>query len=112
MNYLPIAIAITAVFAGLFLGWHIRGLIARIDQLEKSNTELQAIAERRKLPYPAQAGLEDAIAIVIDILNSDEAAQAYRSTRIQQLAERIKQVRTDPQHYDIHQPDQPPRKGK
>jgi len=102
-----IAIVFIALIAGTFLGWYIRKMIGRQEILEKKVAELSEIANRRKLPYPALAGLEDAIALVIDIINSDEAAQAYRSTRILQLTERLKQVRSDPQHYDINQPDRP-----
>jgi hypothetical protein len=109
MNIFLIGIAF---FAALVLGYYLRKLIEYKESLEKQISELKEIADRRKLPYPAQAGLEDAIAIVIDILNNEEANSAYRNTRFQQLAERIKQVRSNPQHYDTQQPDKPPRKER
>lgn len=94
-----------AMVAGTLLGWYIRKMIERQEKMEKQIAELNEIANRRKLPYPAQAGLEDAIAIVIDVINNDEAADAYRQTRINQLIDRLKQVRSNPQGYDINQPD-------
>jgi hypothetical protein len=101
-----------AVLAGLTLGYYIRKLIERQESLEKQIAELSEIANRRKLPYPAQAGLEDAIAIVIELLNDDEATMAYHNARKKQLVERLKQVRSDPQKYDINQPDLPAKNTK
>lgn len=106
---LLIAIAILASF---ILGYYIRKLLERQENLEKQINELSQVAKRRKLPYPAQAGLEDAIAIVIEVLTQHSAWRAYDETRIEQLAEILRQVRSNPQGYDINQPDQPPRKGK
>jgi hypothetical protein len=94
-----------AILAGSFLGWHIRKLIERQQQLEKQVAELKDIADRRRLPYPAQAGIEDAIAIALDIINEQEAVHAYTDTRINQLTERLRQVRSTPQSYDTNQPD-------
>jgi len=102
MNALLIGIAI---LAGSFLGWHIRKLIERQQQLERQVAELKDIADRRRLPYPAQAGIEDAIAIALDIINEQEAVHAYTDTRINQLTERLRQVRSTPQSYDTNQPD-------
>jgi hypothetical protein len=101
-----------ALVAGAFLGWQGRKLFDRIEGLEKKIEELSAIAGRRKLPYPAQAGLEDAIAIAIELLDQHQAQRAYDETRIGQLAERLRQVRSDPQHYDANQPDRATRRRR
>jgi len=98
---------LVALLAGGTLGWLGRKLFERLDALERRVEELGAIAGRRKLPYPAQAGLEDAIAIAIELLDQHQAQRAYDETRIEQLAERLRQVRSDPQHYDVRQPDKP-----
>lgn len=114
MNALLIALAITTA---LFLGWYIRLIVERAQRLEKQVEEsakkieeLSAIASRRKLPYPAQAGIEDSIAIVLAMLDEDEIEMAKRITLKNQLLDRLKIVRSDPQHYDIHQPINLPRK--
>lgn len=104
MNNLMIAIAL---FAALLLGYYIRKLIEYKESLEKQISELSQIANRRKLPYPAQAGLEDAISIVIDVLHQHQAERAYEDAREKQLYDILRQVRSDPQGYDINQPDQP-----
>jgi hypothetical protein len=106
---LLIAIAIIASFV---LGYYIRKLLERQEKLENQVNELSLIAQRRKLPYPAQAGLEDAISIVIEVLTQHDAWRAYDETRINQLSDILRQVRSNPQGYDTNQPDQPPKKGK
>lgn len=107
-----IAIVFFALIVGLFLGWYIRKLIERQESLEKQVADLMEISKRRKLPYPAQAGLEDAISIAIEVLTQHQAWRSYDETRIVQLSEILKSVRSNPQGYDINQPDSAPKKDE
>jgi hypothetical protein len=107
-----VAIVVFALIAGLCLGWYIRKLIELQERLEKQVAELSQIANRRKLPYPAQAGIEDVIAIVGELLDDDEARTAYQNTRKSQLFDRLVKLRNDPQGYDINEASNAPRKGK
>lgn len=110
MTFLLIVATIFALLAGGFIGWHGRKFIQRIETLEE-------IAKRRKLPYPAMAGLEDAIALCDDgqyesgsidkviaylltALQKDVAARKYLDIRFEQVQEVLKKVRSDPQGYD------------
>ena len=93
--------------AGIYLGWQGRKMFERQQSMEKQIEELTEIVKRRKLPYPVQAGLEDAIAIAIEIIDRQQAERAYEETRTNQLANRLRQVRSHPQRYDVDQPDKP-----
>lgn len=110
MVILLIVALILALIAGGFIGWKGRSFVQRIETLEE-------IAKRRRLPYPALAGLEDAIALCDDgrfesgsmdkviahlltALEKDVAARKYLDTRFEQVQEVLKKVRSDPQGYD------------
>lgn len=110
MSWILIIIVVLALLAGGFVGWHGRKFMQRIETLEE-------IAKRRKLPYPAMAGLEDAIALCDDgqfesgsmdkvisylltALQKDVAARKYLYKRLDQVEEVLKEVRSDPQGYD------------
>lgn len=118
MNYLLIIVLTLTLLAGGLIGWWGRKFIARIETLEE-------IAKRRKLPYPALAGLEDAIALSDDAryennsmdrvisyllmaLQKDVAARKYSDARFEQVQDILKQLRSDPQGYDIDQPSATP----
>lgn len=113
-SWIAIIIVIVALLAGGFIGWHGRRFIQRLETLED-------ISKRRKLPYPAMAGLEDAIALSDDarfengsmdkvieyllmVLAKDVAARKYQDARFSQVEEILKQLRTDPQSYDTEKP--------
>ncbi len=110
MIWLLIVSMIVALLAGAFIGWQGRKLLHRIETLEE-------IAKRRKLPYPAMAGLEDAIALgddaqfesnsmdkviayLLTALQKDVAARKYLDVRFNQVQEVLKVLRSDPQSYD------------
>lgn len=114
MTLALILIVFSALIAGGFIGWHGRKFIQRIETLEE-------ISKRRKLPYPTMAGLEDAIALSDDAqfesasmdkviayllmaLQKDVAARKYLDARFSQVQELLKQLRSDPQAYDIQNP--------
>jgi len=114
MNLVLIVAVGLAIMAGGLLGWYGRKFIERIETLED-------ISKRRKLPYPALAGLEDAIALsddarfengsmdkMIDFLlmalQKDIAARKYQDARFAQVQEILKVLRDDPQGYDIETP--------
>jgi hypothetical protein len=89
---------------GIYIGWRGREYVERQKRLEETIKEMNEIIKRRKLPYPTQAGLEDAIAIVIEVLDQHQAQKAFDDTRLNQLADRLRQVRSNPQGYDVNQP--------
>lgn len=103
-----------ALLAGGFIGWHGRKFIQRIETLEQ-------IAKRRKLPYPAMAGLEDALALIDDsqyegasvdqvithlltILQKEIAVRKYTDARFAQVQDILKVIRADAQGYDADFP--------
>lgn len=113
-SWIAIIIVVLALLAGGYIGWHGRKFIERFETLEE-------IAKRRKLPYPALAGLEDAIALTDDArfesssmdrviaylltaLQKDVAARKYLDARFDQVQEVLKTLRSDPQSYDADQP--------
>lgn len=114
MTIVLIVVVVLALLSGAFIGWHGKKFIQRIETLEE-------IAKRRKLPYPAMAGLEDAIALSDDAqfesasmdkviayllmaLQKDVAARKYLDARLSQVQELLIQLRNDPQAYDTQQP--------
>jgi hypothetical protein len=105
MTPLLIGLLSAALLAGVLLGWGGRRFFERQEQLEKKVAELDEIVKRRRLPYPAQAGLEDAIAIAIGMLDDYQVQRAQDETRLGQLADRLRKVRSDPQGYDTRQPE-------
>ena len=89
-NVLALIVAIiVAVVAGGYLGWQGRKIFDRQTELERKVDDLMEIVKRRRLPYPTAAGLEDAIAIAIEILDRNQAERVYENTRINQLAEQV-----------------------
>lgn len=105
MNILLIAGLSFALLAGVYLGWQGRKIVEQQRRLEKTIEELNEIVKRRRLPYPAAAGLEDAIAIAIELIDQHQAEMALEGTRLNQLWDRLRQVRSNPQGYDVNQPD-------
>jgi hypothetical protein len=112
MNYWLVALVGGALILGVYLGWQGRKLIDRLEQLEQ-------VSKRRKLPYPAMAGLEDAIALADDgqfenasmdqvitrlltILQHSEAARKYMDARLDQVADVLRTIRSDPHGYDVN----------
>ena len=50
------------------------------------------------------AGLEDALAVALDLVREYEQSEVYAKARLQKLMEIIKQVRTGPHNYDPERP--------
>ena len=113
-NTLLIICLVLALLAAGYLGWQGRKFIDRIETLE-------AIAKRRRLPYPAMAGVEDALALIdlnqfesattdqiitafLTLFQKEMAARKYSDARFAQVKEILKTLRSDPQGYDINQP--------
>lgn len=112
MNLLIALLLVLLAFcliAGALIGWQGHKFIQRIESLEQ-------ISKRRKLPYPAMAGLEDALALIDDgqfetgsmdkvityllmLLQKDLAARKYLETRLDQVQDILMTVRADPQGY-------------
>lgn len=122
MNLVLIVAVGLAIMAGGLLGWYGRKFIERIETLEE-------IGKRRKLPYPALAGLEDAIALSDDArfengsmdkmisfllmaLQKDIAARKYQDARFAQVIDILKVLRDDPQAYDSETPSTQPAQVK
>lgn len=117
MSIYEIALALVLFAAGIGTGWagqrllgQVAGLKKQVRQLEedvkgqkekqtKQEAELQALRDRRRLPHAAADGLEDAIAIVLDVLQEEEATRAYREARVGQLHHVLKQIRQEPAKY-------------
>lgn len=68
---------------------------ARLDDLE---------SKPKRHTQATDAGLLDAIAIAIDVLNEYEASRKYTDARIRQLQGVLKSVRSGPHAYDPETP--------
>jgi hypothetical protein len=84
-----------AVFAGI-LFW-LRRVAERIDELE-------GILARRRHTYPTANGLEDSLAVTIDVLLEEQAQSEYRAARIEQLRRILGEVRQGPLAYNSERP--------
>lgn len=74
----------------------IHDLAGKVDKLSES--------QRTRNPYRTNDGLEDAIAVALDVLQQSRAEREYEDYRINQLRAILGQIRTDPDGYDSDQP--------
>lgn len=98
-----------ALFVGIVAGFLLAQLSAWAKdvelQLEKLKARIDEVESKPKRHTQAtDAGLLDAIAISIDILNEYEASQKYSDARMRQLQQVLQRVRSGPYAYD---PDAP-----
>lgn len=115
MNVFAVVLVGLALLAALFVGWQMRRFFERIEALE-------AATRKRKFPFRGMEGLEDAVAIGLDVrqqnddvdafidalammLLRSEAMRKYSDARIAQMMEILRQVRRDPHSYDSTRPD-------
>lgn len=66
--------------------------------------ELEAQLKRRRHTYATADGLEDALAVVIELLLRREAEEAYTQARLGQLQEILGMIRAGPLEYDAERP--------
>jgi len=59
---------------------------------------------KRRHTHRVIAGLEDALAVAIDIINEQARSLAYIEARARKLSEILKTVRANPQAYDPERP--------
>ncbi len=113
MEMLILLVGVT--FIGLFLlaaGIKLGRKFQHYDNLKTVNGELREQLTKRRHTYPTADGLEDAMAVAIDLLLREEAANKYRSARFNQLNEILGKVREGPLSYDSdRQADRPPDNG-
>ena len=114
MNYSLIAFIVIALGCGAVLGWQMRKLVARFEHMEE-------VIQRRRLPYPTLAALEDITALsdmaafenadtdkvletVLTMLLRSERARKHSELFVMQIEEIAKLVRTRPHEYDAAKP--------
>jgi hypothetical protein len=78
-------------------------LSGRIIELEKEVIELKEAGPKRHT-HSTLAGIEDALAIAIDVLNEYAESQRFAQVRMTQLQNVLKTVRSDPNGYDQDKP--------
>jgi len=110
MNDYVVGLIVMSLFIAIFAGWQSRKFIERVETLEKS-------LKTRKFPFRGMEGLEDAVAIGLDVrhqngdvdtyidalmgmLLKSERMRQYSDTRIEQMMSILKQVRRDPHSYE------------
>jgi hypothetical protein len=76
---------------------------AEREALYRQIDELKAAGPKRHT-YSTTAGLEDALAIAIDVITEYDASRKYTEARISQLRDALAKVREGPHAYD---PDKP-----
>lgn len=106
-----VIIMVVIILAALIVGWLLRNIVARyentIDALQRGQAdqskrleELENAARKSRNPYLTNVGLEDAIAIALDVQDKTN----YLETRNQVLQDVLKRIRTDPNSYDENRP--------
>jgi len=93
------------IFAGgIFVGAWLKHMDHRLEEIEELRDQLK----RRRHSYATQDGLDDAQAVLIDLLLRDQAEARYREARLGQLSEILGLVRAGPQKYDGERPNHRP----
>lgn len=78
-------------------------------ELKRANDELRDQIAKRRHTYPTAEGLEDAVAVVIELILRWEAEQEYGRARLGQLQDILGMIRSGPLEYDTERPnDRPP----
>ena len=109
MDVFYVLIGLVLLGIGIGLGAHIQHYVT----LEKQNKRLADQLAKRRHTYATADGLEDAMAVAIDLLLREEAAEKYRSARFNQLNEILGKVREGPLSYDSdRKADRPPDGGE
>jgi hypothetical protein len=99
----PAALALVVLMAG-GLGAAFAGILFGIRQVGHRLDELEGIVARRRHTYPTTNGLEDSLAVTIDVLLDEQAHSEYRAARIEQLRRILGEVREGPLAYDSERP--------
>ncbi len=92
-------IAFVSALLGAGLGGLIVHIQARLRAIEKQVAEMQPPSNKRHT-YPTNAGLEDALAVLLDIQFRRDAETA----RLNQAMDILRQVRSGPHAYDQDRP--------
>ncbi len=93
-------ITLSSAIVGGLLGGLIAVIAFKIRELQHRLDEIQDERKTRRHTYATGAGLEDAIAVTIDLLIKQKADQA----RTESLLEILRQVRQGPHAYDQDRP--------
>ena len=104
-------IYVAIILAAFIVGWLLRHIVARyentIDALKrglaeqaKRLEELENAARKSRNPYLTNVGLEDAIALALDL----EKTVEYAGLRNRYLKDILRKIRTDPNGYDEDRP--------
>ena len=93
------------VFAiGILIGAGLKHLDHRLEEVDELRDQLK----RRRHTYATQDGLDDAQAVIIDLLLRDQLEAEYRDVRLAQLSEILGIVGRGPQEYDGERPNHRP----
>jgi outer membrane murein-binding lipoprotein Lpp len=85
----------------------VRTMQSQIADLQKQITDLvaqQAQQQPKRLTHSTIAGIEDALAVAIDIVMEGQAADEYRQARMRQLQSILQITRQGPDAYPIDRP--------
>ena len=102
----PTFLLIGLLFLGL--GIAVGATLRHVDHLERLTKEQEKQLAKRRHTYPTADGLEDAMAVAIELLLRQDAENKYREARYGQLREIIGKLREGPQEYDRDRPNNRP----
>lgn len=107
---IEIFIIIFIVLGGflLALGLVLGAKIQEYDDRAIRINDMESQLSKRRHTYPTADGLEDALAVTIDLLLREEAASKYRQARYDQAIEILGKVREGPLSYDSDRPNSRP----
>lgn len=80
------------------------GIAYAVGRLEGQVHELREQVKRQRHTYATNDGIEDATAILIELILKDQAERQYTETRLNQAREILGMVRQGPQEYDRERP--------
>jgi len=99
----PAAFVLALLLAG-GLGATVAGAALAVRSLAGRVTQLEEMLAKRRHTYPTADGLEDSLAVTIDVLLDEQAHSEYRAARIEQLRRILGEVREGPLAYDSERP--------
>ncbi len=106
MDVLYVLIGLILLGIGIKLG----AKFQHYDTLEQRITELEEQLAKRRHTYPTANGLEDALALTVDLILRGDLERKYWRAQVDQLNEILGMVRAGPLAYDVDRPSKRPSK--
>ena len=103
---------IVALLLGYLIGVSVQKVASRFEAMQKKINELTEKLDRietkstHRNPYRTNDGLEDAMAIIHDTVWQADATLDYVRSRMKQVNETLKTIRSNPDKYNNERPNQ------